>query len=58
VDIENLIYEINFDTKIIEIDNSSYRLIFHLDKKDEIYQYSSKKHPKISKIAKFGCEML
>jgi hypothetical protein len=58
VDIENLIYEINFDTKVIEIDNSSYRLLFHLDKKDEIYQYSSKEHPKISKIAKFGCEML
>jgi hypothetical protein len=40
------------------IDNSSYRLIFYLDKKDEIYHYSSKEHPKISKIAKFGCEML
>jgi hypothetical protein len=31
---------------------------FYLDKKDEIYHYSSKEHPKISKIAKFGCEML
>jgi hypothetical protein len=40
------------------LDNSSYRLIFYLDKKDEIYHYSSKEHPKISKIAKFGCEML
>jgi hypothetical protein len=31
---------------------------FYLDKKEEIYHYSSKEHPKISKIAKFGCEML
>jgi hypothetical protein len=37
----------------LRIDNSSYRLIFYLDKKDEIYHYSSKEHPKISKIAKF-----
>ena len=35
----------------IRIDNSYYRLIFYLDKKDEIY-------PIISKIAKFGCKML
>jgi hypothetical protein len=40
------------------MDYSSYQLIFYLDKKDEIYHYSSKEHPKISKIAKFGCEML
>ena len=41
------------------MDDSSYRLIFYPDKKDEIYHdYSSKEHPKISKIAKFGCEML
>ena len=40
------------------IDYSSYRLIFYLDKKDEIYHYSSKEHPKITKIAKFGCENL
>jgi hypothetical protein len=40
------------------MDDPSYRLIFDLDKKDEIYHYSSKEHPKISKIAKFGCEML
>jgi hypothetical protein len=32
--------------------------IFYLDKKDEIYHYSSKEHPKISKIAKFDCKML
>jgi hypothetical protein len=25
---------------------ASYRLIFYLDKKDEIYHYSSKEHPK------------
>jgi hypothetical protein len=44
----------------IRIDNStsSYRLFFYLDKKDEIYHYSSKEHPKISKIAKFDCKML
>jgi hypothetical protein len=35
-------------------DDSSYRLIFYLDKKDEIYHYSSKEHPKISKIAKYN----
>jgi hypothetical protein len=36
------------------MDYSSYQL----DKKYEIYHYSSKEHLKISKIAKFGCEML
>jgi hypothetical protein len=39
------------------MDDSSYQLIFYLDKKDEIY-HGSKEHPKISKMAKFGCEML
>jgi hypothetical protein len=43
-----------FQTIDNAIDNSSYRLIFYLDKKDEIYHYSSKEHPKISKIAKFN----
>ena len=32
--------------------------IGNLDKKDEIYHYSSKEHPIISKIATFGCKML
>jgi hypothetical protein len=32
--------------------------LFYLDKEDEIYHYSSKEHPKISQIAKFGCKML
>jgi hypothetical protein len=41
-----------------EMDDSSYRIIFYPDKKDKIYHYSSKEHPKISKSAKFGCEML
>jgi hypothetical protein len=36
------------------IDNSHYRLIFDLGKK----VYSWKEHTKMSKIAKFGCEML
>jgi hypothetical protein len=40
------------------MDDSNYSLIFYLDKKDEIYHYSSKEHPKVSKIAKFGREML
>jgi hypothetical protein len=49
----------NLGLDFLRIDNSSYRLIFYLDKKDEIYHcYSSKEHIKISKIAKFGCEML
>jgi hypothetical protein len=39
------------------MDDSSYRLISDPDKKDEIY-HSSTEHPKISKIAKFGGEML
>jgi hypothetical protein len=32
------------------------RLNFDPDKKDEIYHYTSKEHPKINKIAKFGCK--
>ena len=36
------------------IDNSLCRLIFYLGKK----VYSRKEHINISKIAKFGCEML
>ena len=35
--------------------NSHYRLIFYLCKK---YIPMQKEHTKISKIAKFGCEML
>jgi hypothetical protein len=50
--------EIQFSYTVLIIDNCSYRVIFYLDKKDEIYHYNSKEHPKISKIAKFGCEML
>ena len=34
----------------IRIDNSYYRLIFYLDKKDKIYHYSSKEHPKLVKL--------
>jgi hypothetical protein len=51
----NFIFLINF---AVTIDNSSYRPIFYLDKKDEIYHYRPKEHPKITKIAKIGCEML
>ena len=41
-----------------KMDNSSYRLNFDLGNKDEIHHYSRKSSPKISKIAKFGREML
>jgi hypothetical protein len=41
-----------------QIDDSSYRLISYLDKNNEIYHYSSKEHPKICQIAKFGWEIL
>ena len=40
------------------IDDSSYRLNFDLGKKNKIHHHSYKEHVKISKIAKFGCEML
>jgi hypothetical protein len=40
------------------MDDSRYRLNFHLDKKNEIHYHSWKEHLKMSKIAKFGCEML
>jgi hypothetical protein len=40
------------------IDNSHYRLILKLDKEMQINHHSKKEHTKISKIAKFGCEML
>jgi hypothetical protein len=39
---------------VTPIDNSSYRLFFYQDKKDEIYHYGSEEHPKISKIAKLS----
>ena len=40
------------------MDDSSYRLNFDLGKKNEIHHYSKKEQLKISKIAKFGREML
>ena len=40
------------------MDDSSYRLNSDLGKKNEIHHYSWKEHLKISKIAKFGREML
>ena len=42
----------------ITMDDSSYRLNFELGKKNEIHHYGWKEHCKISKIAKFGREML
>ena len=38
--------------------DSSYRLNFDLGKKNKIHHRSQKEHVKISKIAKFGREML
>jgi hypothetical protein len=46
-----------FETMII-IDDSSYRRNFDLDKKSGIHYHSWKEHLKMSKIAKFDCEML
>jgi hypothetical protein len=43
---------------LLKLGDSSYWLFFYLGKKDEIYHYSSKEHPKFSKSAKFGCKML
>jgi hypothetical protein len=40
------------------IDNSHYRLISKLGKEMQINHHSYKEHTKISKIAKFGREML
>jgi hypothetical protein len=40
------------------MDVSSYRRNSDLDKKNEIHYHSSKKHFKMSKIAKFACELL
>jgi hypothetical protein len=40
------------------IDDSSYRWNFILDKKNKIRYHSWKEHLKMSKIAKFGCELL
>ena len=43
---------------MLPIEDSRYRLNFDLGKKNEIHHYSYKEHLKISKIAKFGREML
>ena len=40
------------------MDDSSYRRNFDLDKKNENHYHSWKEHLKMSKMAKFGCEML
>ena len=44
--------------EIVTMDDSSYRRNFDLDKKNEIHYHSWKEHFNISKIAKFGCELL
>ena len=38
--------------------NRQFQLSTNFLSRQEIYHYSSKEHPKISKTAKFGCEML
>jgi hypothetical protein len=40
------------------IDDSHYRLILKLGKEMQINHHSLKEHTEISKITKFGCEML
>jgi hypothetical protein len=40
------------------MDDSNYRRNFDLDRKNEIHYHSWKEHLKMSKIAKFGCELL
>ena len=40
------------------MDDSSYRRNFDLDKKNKTHYHSWKEHVKMSKIAKFGCELL
>ena len=40
------------------MDNLHVRLTFNLAKMNKIFYYSLKEHPKISRIAKFGGEML
>jgi hypothetical protein len=40
------------------MDDSSYRRNFDIDKKNESHYHSWKEHLKMSKIAKFGCELL
>lgn len=43
----------------LSIDNCHYRLNFDpSSQKTKIYQHSQKKHPKISKVVKFGGEMV
>ena len=41
-----------------QMDDSSYRQNFDLDKKNKIHHHSCKEHLKMSKIAKFGCKLL
>jgi hypothetical protein len=43
--------------QLSSMDDSSYRLNFDLGKKNEIHHRNWKEHLKISKIAKFGCEI-
>ena len=38
--------------------NLHYRLNFNPGKINKIFHHSSKEHVEISRIAKFGCEML
>jgi hypothetical protein len=43
---------------VYAMDNLHVRLNFNLSKEKGIKHHSSKEHSEISKIAKFGCEML
>jgi hypothetical protein len=49
---------ITLNVAIFAMDDSSYRRNFDLGKKNEIHYHSWKEHFRISKIAKFVCELL
>jgi hypothetical protein len=50
---------VSVDIREIErMDDFSYRRNFDQDKKNKIHYHSWKEHLKMSKIAKFGCELL
>jgi hypothetical protein len=51
-------YVSRWNLKKYRMDDSSYRLNFDLGKRNKIHHHSQKERVKISKIAKFGCEML
>ena len=51
-------YGLSFLYYKFSMDNLHVRLNVDLGKQNKIYHHSSKEHLKVSKIAKFGCQML